>query len=129
MLVQNQITLRRVLSGNAITSGLFGLLLLVDSGLIARFLGFDSPLALLVVGLVAVTYAALLAFNLSRPSLRRGFVLLTVIGDSAWVLLSVLLLVAGWVPLSLSAKWAIGLAAALVDVFATLQFLEWRKMG
>jgi hypothetical protein len=129
MLIQNQITIRRVLSGNAITSGLFGLLLLVDSGLVARFLGLDSPTAVLIVGLVALAYAALLAFNLRRPAIRPSFVLFTVIGDSTWVLVSILLLVTGWAPLSISAKWAIGIAAALVDVFATLQFLEWRKMG
>jgi hypothetical protein len=70
----------------------------------------------------------LIAFNTSRPSIGRGFTLFTVIGDSAWVLASVLLLVLPRFDFTNDAKWAIGITAVCVDLLATLQFLEWRRM-
>ncbi len=58
----------------------------------------------------------------------RGFTLLTVICDSAWVLASILLLTLPTFDFTADARWAIGLTAIYVDIFATIQFLEWRKM-
>jgi hypothetical protein len=39
-----------------------------------------------------------------------------------------MLLLTNWVPFTVEGKWAVGIIAAIVDVFATLQFIEWRKM-
>jgi hypothetical protein len=81
-----------------------------------------------VLAVVMFGYAALIAFNTQRAAISRGFTLFTVIGDSAWVLGSVLLLVLPFFNFTTDAKWAIGITAICVDIFATLQFLEWRKM-
>jgi hypothetical protein len=86
------------------------------------------PLAILLLGIGLVGYAALLYLNASGPEISRSFVLFAVLCDSTWVLLSILLLITNWVPFSVSGKWAVGIVAAIVDVFATLQFFEWRKM-
>ena len=66
--------------------------------------------------------------NASRAEISRSFVLFAILGDASWVLLSILWLITGWVPLSVEGKWAVGVVAVIVDVFATLQFFEWRKM-
>ena len=58
----------------------------------------------------------------------RQFALFVICVDSAWVLGSILLLLTNWLPLSVEGKWTVGLVAVIVDMFATLQFLEWRKM-
>lgn len=42
--------------------------------------------------------------------------------------LAILTLVNPWFALAPEAKWAIGITAICVDIFATFQFLEWRKM-
>jgi hypothetical protein len=73
-------------------------------------------------------YAVLIAFNTYRPLISREFTLFTVIGDSVWVLASMLLLVLPWFTFTADAKWAIGITAICVDIFATFQFLEWRRM-
>jgi hypothetical protein len=44
------------------------------------------------------------------------------------VLASIILLVTGWIPFSVAGNWAVGIVAMIVDLFATLQFLGWRKM-
>jgi hypothetical protein len=124
----NQTLIRRILYGNAIFSGVSGLLFTVAARPIANFIGLDASLAILVLGIALVGYAVLIYMNASRAEISRSFVLFAIIGDSSWVLLSILLLVTGWISFSMEGKWAVGILAVIVDVFATLQFLEWRKM-
>jgi len=95
---------------------------------IAAFIGLDMPLAILALGVGLVGYAALIYMNASHPAISPRFVLFAVVCDSLWVLLSIILLLTNWVPFTLGGKWAVGIVAAIVDVFATLQFFEWRKM-
>ena len=122
-----QSTLRRVLNANAVFSATSGLFFFVAAKPLAEFLG-ASPLVMTMLTVVLFGYAALITWNTSRPTVNRNFVLFTVLGDSAWVLASILLLLSGLFPFTGDAKWAIGITAICVDVFATLQFLEWRKM-
>ena len=124
----NPSTLRRVLDANAVFSATSGLFFFIAARPISAFLGAD-PAVISVLTLMMFAYAALIVFNTSRPTISRGFVFSTVLGDTAWVLLSILLLVTGVFPFTSEAKWAIGITAVCVDLFATLQFLEWRKMG
>lgn len=124
----NQTLIRRILYGNAIFSGLSGLLFIVAASPIANFIWLDASLVIFVLGLALVGYAVLIYMNASRAEISRSFVLFAIIGDSSWVLLSILLLVTGWVSFSMEGKWAVGILAVIVDIFATLQFLEWRKM-
>lgn len=126
--IRNSSPIRSILYANAIFSGVSGLLFIIASQPIARFLGINMPLAILMLGVGLVGYAALLYLNASRPEISRSFVLFAVVADSVWVLLSIILLLTNWLPLTASGRWAIGIVAAMVDVFATLQFFEWRKM-
>ena len=121
----NPSNLRNILHANAMFSATSGLFLLLAAKPLAGFLGTRPPV-LYILAIVMFSYAALIAFNTYRPEISRRFTLFTVIGDSAWVLASILLLL---LPRFTSeAKWAIGITAVCVDIFATLQFLEWRKM-
>jgi hypothetical protein len=121
----DQSNLRRILNANAVFSATSGLFFLLAARPLAEFLS-TTPQILFLLAIVMFGYAALLAFNTSRPIIRREFALFTIVGDSAWVLLSILLLLTPW--FTPDAKWAIGITAICVDIFATLQFLEWRKM-
>ncbi len=123
----NPSTLRRVLDANAVFSATSGLFFFVAAKPFGEFLGV-SPLVMMILTVVMFCYAALITFNTSRPVISRGFTLFTIIGDSAWVLGSILLLALPLFTFSAEAKWAIGITAVCVDIFATLQFLEWRKM-
>jgi hypothetical protein len=126
MNIQNdQSNLRRILNANAVFSATSGLFFLLAARPLAGFLS-TTPQVLSLLAIVMFGYAALLAFHTSRSIIRREFALFTVIGDTAWVLLSILLLLTPW--FNTDAKWAIGITAICVDIFATLQFLEWRKM-
>ncbi len=128
MNTNNQTTLLRILLGNAIFSGVSGLLFTFASAPIASFLGIDASIVILLIGIGLAGYAFLIYPNASRNEISKAFVLTAVIADSTWVLLSLVLLLTNWVPFTVESKWAVGIIAAIVDVFATLQFLEWRKM-
>ena len=120
--------IRPILYGNAIFSGVSGLLFIFAARPIASFIGIDMPLAILLLGIGLAGYAALLYLNATSPEIERSFVLTAVICDSLWVVLSIMLLTTDWVPFSVAGKWAVGIVAAIVDLFATLQFFEWIKM-
>src|SRR5687768_3299701 len=121
----NQSNLRHILNANAMFSATSGLFFLIAAKPLAGFLG-RTPLVMYILAIVMFGYAALIAFNTYRPSISREFTLFTIIGDTAWVILSILLLLTPW--FTSDAKWAIGITAIFVDIFATIQFLEWRKM-
>ena len=123
----NQSNLRHILNANAMFSATSGLFFILTARPLAQFLGTTAPV-MYSLSILMFGYAALIAFNTYRPNISRGFTLFTVIGDTAWVLLSILLLVAPGLHFSPEAKWAIGVTAVCVDIFATLQFVEWRRM-
>ena len=123
----NQSNLRHILNANAMFSATSGIFFIITAKPLAEFLG-TTPIVMYMLAIVMFGYAALIAYNTSRPVISRDFTLFTVIADSAWVLLSILLLITPWPNFSSEAKWAIGITAICVDIFATLQFLEWRKM-
>lgn len=125
--LHNQSTLHHVLHTNAVFSLTSGLFFLLARNPLAEYLG-ASIAVMNILAIVMLGYALLIAANILRPEINRGFVLFTVIGDSAWVLGSVLLLILPAFNFNSDARWAIGVTAICVDILATLQFLEWRKM-
>jgi len=123
----SQTALHRILDANAVFSFTSGLFFFATRKPLGEFLG-ASPLVMTILVIIMFGYAVLTVFNTSRPNISRSFVLFTVIGDSTGVLASILLLSLPIFNFTLDAKWAIGLTAICVDIFATFQFLEWRKM-
>jgi hypothetical protein len=83
----------------------------------------------MTVNLLLKTKLLLLGFSLWLGgyllALRSGKAAVNLTG---WGLASIILLLAGWPPFSPAGKWAVGIVAIIVDLFATLQFLQWRKM-
>ena len=122
----NPFNLHHILNANAMFSFTSGLFFVLARKPLGEFLG-ASPIVMIDLAVVMFLYAALIAFNTQRAEINRGFTLFTVIGDSAWVLGSILLLILPIFSFTTDAKWAIGITAICVDIFATLQFLEWRK--
>ena len=123
----NPSSLRHILNANAMFSATSGLIFFLAARPLAGFLS-TTPAVMYLLAVVMFGYAALIAFHTSRPTISREFTLFTVIGDSAWVLLSILLLLAPGFNFTPEAKWAIGITAICVDIFATLQDLAWRRM-
>ena len=114
--------LRRTLQGNSIFSGICGAAFLIGAGPITTFLGLSTPIILLVLGPVILVTAILLFRVAGSQALDAKTGLLFAIIDAAWVVASVLLLLAGWVPFTTGGKWTVGVIAVIVAMFASLEF-------
>ena len=123
----NQSNLLHILNANAMFSFTSGLFFILARKPLGEFLNTTSTV-MIDLAIVMFFYAGLIAFNTQRTAIKRGFALFTVIGDTLWVLASILLLILPIFTFTTDAKWAIGVTAICVDIFATIQFLEWRKM-
>jgi hypothetical protein len=113
--------LRRTLQGNSIFSGISGTAFTIGAGPITTFLGLSTPIILLVLGLVILVTAVLL-YRAAASAIGAKLGLFFALIDAAWVVVSVLLLLAGWVPFTAGGKLAVGLIAVIVAVFASLEF-------
>jgi len=124
----NPLNLRHILQANAMFSFTSGLFFLLARNPLAGFLN-AAPILMIDLGVFLIGYSIVIGLNTQRDEISRSFTLFTVIGDSGWVLASILLLILPFFNFTPEAKWAIGITAICVDVFAMLQFLEWRKMN
>ena len=123
----NQTNLSRLLIANGTFCFTSGIIFSLTTKPLAYFLN-TVPIFMGILGIGLILYGAWVTYMATRPAITKGFSLFIVIADSAWVLLSVLLLMLPAFNFTPDAKWAIGITAICVDGFATLQFLEWRKM-
>jgi predicted membrane-bound spermidine synthase len=119
--------LGRILLANAVFCGTSGLIFALAARPLSAFLN-TIPLVMTALGLGLLLYGAWVGYTVTRPAVSRGFTLFLILTDSAWVLLSLLLLILPIFDFAADTKWAIGITAIVVDLFATLQFLEWRRM-
>ena len=98
----NDQAFRRLLRFDSALCLACGLPGLVASGWLAGFLlpgqpgvfGFPMPVVMLELGIALTAYAVLLGVMSFRASVPRGFVAFTAIGDGAWVLGTLALLLA-----------------------------------
>jgi hypothetical protein len=121
--------LRRTLQANALFSGISGLAFTAAAQPIALFLGLDAPFVLVAIGVGLLLYALALWFNAGRHPLNRPFVWAAIIGDTAWVVGSYIILLTDWLPLTSAGWWAVAIVADLVAIFAVLQFYGLRQIS
>lgn len=121
------LSLSRLLVSNGTFCFTNGIILTLAAKPLSDFLG-TLPIVMSILGIGLILYGAFVTYMATRSIITKGFTLFTILADSAWVLLSILLLVLPAFNFTADSKWAIGITAICVDTFATLQFLEWRKM-
>jgi len=117
--------LRRVLLADALISAATGLLMAGGAALLAGLLGLAEPL-LRGAGLALLPYGAFVAFVATRPQLSAAAVWAVIALNALWALDSVALLLTGWAAPSALGYGFVLLQAAVVGVFAELEFLGLR---
>ena len=125
--MHNQINISRLLVSNGTFCFTSGIIFTLAANPLAGFLS-TLPVVIRILGVGLILYGTFVTYMAIRPTITRGFTLFTILADSFWVLLSIFLLILPIANFTPEAKWAIGITAICVDTFATLQFLEWRKM-
>ena len=117
--------LRNVLLGNALFSTLSGLAFVFATQPISRFLGWSNPWILPIIGIGLLGFA-FIVFRTATQELEKTREV--IFADLAWVITSVIILVTGWVPLTVGGMWAVGIIADIVGTFALLQYLGLRRI-
>jgi hypothetical protein len=116
-----RLDLRAVLRLDAVASGTLGLAATAGAGVLDTALGLPSSL-LLGVGVFLVVYAAGLVALAGRTVIPRPATWVVVLGNSAWVLASLGLVVGAWDRLTVLGAVIVLAQAAAVAVFADLQY-------
>jgi len=120
--------LRRALQGNGIFSATSGLLFVAAATPIAPFTGLDSPLIFTVMGVVVLSYAALIFWQTNKQTIDAPFALFTIMTDVLWVIVSWVLILFDPLDLTLAGKWSVGLVAEVVFTFAVVQAIGYRRL-
>lgn len=121
--------LSKALRANAIFSSLGGLIFVLDASMLSDLTGIHPPLAFTLTGLGLIAFSVFL-FRLrnSHPNYNPMVIWAVIIADLLWVVDSILLLVTGWLPLSLAGKWIVTILAEVVLAFAIWQYFGLRRM-
>ena len=118
--------LRATLTVNAISSGLFGASLLAGAVPLAPVLGAPGPLPVAVFGALLLAFAFEVWRARREPvSLRQATFIFAL--DVAYVIASVVLLLAWPASLSTIGRVVVALAADMVAVFALLEYVGLRR--
>lgn len=127
-MITPSLLLRRAIQVDAVVSGAMALLLTVAAGPLAPLLQLPRAL-LLESGLFLIAYAALIGWLATRAAMPRWLVLMIVIGNAAWTLGSIALLLSSVVSPNLLGELFVAMQAIAVGVFAELQFMGLRRSG
>ena len=118
--------LSRALLADAIFSGVSAVALTLGAGALAPFLNLPEAL-LRETGLFLIAYAALVGWLASRASVAKALVLLVVVGNAAWTVGSIALLLSGAVSPNLAGALMVVAQAIATGVFAELQYVGLRR--
>jgi hypothetical protein len=121
--------LRRVLQGNAAFSTISGLGVAVASRPLAEFIGLAYPLALVIIGIGLLPFAAFVFGATMKDRIDRRQAITIIAMDLSWVIGSAIILLANWPPLTVAGKWTVGLLAEAVFTFAVLQMIGLRRLN
>ena len=125
-MLQSPVFLRRVLFADAAVSGATGAVMALGVGLIAPLTGLPQAL-LLAAGLSLLPYGAVVAMVAARASLSRPAVWAIIAYNALWVVDSLVLLRTGWIAPTLLGEAFVIFQAAVVGIFAALQYLGLRR--
>lgn len=118
--------LRRALLADVAVTGGSGLLLTLAAGPLGDL--FDLPVLLLrIMGIFLLPYAGVVLYVATRAGIPRRGAWAIIDLDLLWASASLLLLVSGWVDPSAPGIAFVVVQAAIVSVFAGLQFVGLRR--
>lgn len=121
--------LRWVLYANAIFSTLCAALLLIDSGPVSRFMGWPLQWPLIIIGAGLLPFALFVFQSARRLPQSRRLVWAIFEMDLLWVIGSIIILLFSWpASTTVGGRWAIGIVAEIVALFAILEYIGLRRM-
>ncbi len=124
---QQSTLLKKGLRGNAVFSALSGTIALIAAPALASFTGLTAPIIFYILGVVLLVYAADLWWVSSKEPIDQRFAWAAIILDVLWILGSTLILITGWLSLTVAGRWTIFFLAEIVAIFAIIQYIGLRR--
>ncbi len=125
---QPRTLLQKILLVDSLSSGAAGIAFIVASGPIAAFVGVANPLALVILGILFVVFAAAVYYTASREPINRRAVWLIFELNVVYVVGSAIILLANAFGLSTEGRWLVLILADLVAVYAVIEFVGLRRL-
>ncbi|MGH7491994.1 MAG: hypothetical protein ACREOO_06325 [bacterium] len=123
----NSSFLRRALQVDGVFSFLSGIILIIGADRLAKLLGLQNSVILLVVGVALLIYATGLFLNVRRAIINRTEAIAAAILNFGWVAGSAVVI--AWGVLTTTGNWLVAIAAEVVLLFGILQIYGLRKMA
>jgi hypothetical protein len=102
---------------------------ILAAGPVAGLIELETPLALVVLGFVLLSYGAALLFFADRVPVNRRVAQIAMVLNMLWVIDSYAGLLLGFFPVNTAGKWAIALVAEVVFVFGVLEIVALRRLN
>ena len=125
--IEKKSFLQRAILGNAVFSGLSGLLMVLAASPISQFLGLSNPLILTIVGIALLLYMPFLFWLANQTPVPSWMTWVVIELDVLWVIGSLILIFTSQVPLTTGGKWVIAITADIVAIFAIFQYIGLRR--
>jgi hypothetical protein len=119
--------LTKVLRADGAFALFSGLILIIGANPLAELIELSQAIALTLVGVVLLSYAAML-FYVAGRNLEQAGAKLAIILNLLWVIVSYAGLLLGWFPVNSAGKWAIALIAEAVMILAIIEFIALRRV-
>jgi hypothetical protein len=120
--------LTTILRADGIFAIVSGGIALLASGPVADLIELQTPLALIVLGIVLLGYGAMLLFFADREPVNRRVAQIAIVLNMLWVVDSYAGLLFGFFPVNTAGKWAIAIIAEAVFVFGLLEIYALRRL-
>ena len=124
--MSNTLFLRRALLADAVVSGATGLLMALGASFLSGLLNLPEAL-LRYAGLFLLPYAAFVGYVGMQTHPARPAVWVVIGANALWALDSLLILLLGWVQPNLLGYGFVIFQAAVVGLFAVLQYLGLKR--
>lgn len=126
--LNNDSLLRRALQGNGIFSTLSGIIFLAAAAPVATFMGLNTSLPLTILGVGLIAYALLFFWQTNKEFIAANFAVFAIAADVLWIIGSWALILFDPFNFTVAGKWAVGLIAEAVFVFAVVQYIGLRRL-
>jgi hypothetical protein len=120
--------LTTILRADGIFAIVSGGIALLASGPVADLIELQTPLALIVLGIVLLGYGAMLLFFADREPVNRRVAQIAIVLYMLWVVDRFAGLLFGFFPVNTAGKWAIAIIAEAVFVFGLLEIYALRRL-
>lgn len=115
-------TSNQILMLNAVATAGSAVFMLATRTFLYTWFGAGSPVLFDAIAVALLAYAAALWVSARKPRIGRGTLIAFTAADALWVAGSVVALLVFWGQLTMIARALVIVCAAVVEIFATLQF-------